>query len=54
MVAIADSNPELAAQSAARAVALLVREMGLVVGPVDVARLRDDAAAVAREAMEAP
>jgi hypothetical protein len=53
LVAVADPDSDLAAHAAARAVALVVREVRRVVRAVDVAGLRDDAAALAREAMKA-
>jgi hypothetical protein len=53
MVAEPDPDSDLPAHTAARAVALVVREVRRVVCAVDVARLRHDAAAVARQSVEA-
>src|ERR687895_481527 len=53
VVAIADSDPDLAAHPAPGTIAVLVREVGRVVRPIDVAGLGDDAAAFTRQPVEA-
>jgi hypothetical protein len=53
VVAVADAESDLSAHAAAGAVSLLIRQMRRIVGAVDVSCLGHDAAALARQAMEA-
>jgi hypothetical protein len=54
MVAVADSDSELAAHAAASTVTPVIRQVRRVVGLINVPRLGDDAPPVARQPVEAP